>query len=92
MNVPAGGIAGCCVELAAADGGTTNGDADGVTGCAVGTLGDGSAGSVVTETIGVGAGVFAARDDTPALATIHAIESIATHATNQDLFILYPPV
>jgi hypothetical protein len=70
----------------------TGADGGGDTGCAVGTLGDGNAGSVVTDTIGVGAGVFAARDDVPVLAKTHATTPNAMHATNQEFFIRYPPV
>jgi hypothetical protein len=66
--VPGGGSAGVGVGVGCAcgdamagpdDGG---GKADGVTGWAVVTPGDGSAGNVVTDTTGVGAGVPAARD------------------------------
>lgn len=65
--------------------------ADGVTGCAVATPGDGSAGSVVTETTGVGAGGFAARDDVPPAASASTAAHSAAKKNGANLFMLHPP-
>jgi hypothetical protein len=66
MSAPGGGGNGDCAGVTGAADGAVVGAGENVAGCAVGTLGDASAGSVVTETTGVGAGVLdAARVEDP---------------------------
>src|SRR5215469_2563745 len=92
MTVPGGGGTG--VKLPAGRGviGTAALEVGtGFTGCAVGAPGDGNAGSVVTETIGVGAGVFAAFDEDPVHATSAPPIASVTNASNPSFFNALSP-